>query len=92
MPYEKGRKIRNGETCAHEGELVPMKAKIMWNFGSNRYGVPYEKRLIIMNGGTCAHEGELVPMKAKIVGFWLKPVGGTLRKRLENHEWRNLCP
>ena len=41
-----------------------------------------------MPGGTCAHEGELVPMKAKIVEFWLEPVGGTLRKRPDNREWR----
>ena len=45
-----------------------------------------------MSGGTCAHEGELAAMKAKLVDFWLKPVGGTLRKRLENYEWGNLCP
>ena len=37
-------------------------------------------------GETCAHEGELVQMKGKIVGFCLKPVRGTLRKKLENHE------
>ena len=45
-----------------------------------------------MSGGTCAHEGELVPMKPKIVEFWLKTVGGTLRKSLENYKWGNLCP
>ena len=43
-------------------------------------------------GETCAHEGELVAMKAKIVDFWLKPVEGTLRKKLENYKWGNLCP
>ena len=49
-------------------------------FGWNRWGAPYEKDKKILSRGTCAHEGEVVAMKAKIVDFWLKPVGGTVRK------------
>ena len=80
-----------GRTCAHEGELVAMKAKIA-DFWLNPVGGTLRKNWKILSGGTCAHEGEVVPMKTKIADFWLKPVGGTLRKRLENCKWGNLCP
>ena len=47
-----------------------------------------------MKNGICSYDAykkELVPMKAKIKGFWLKLLGGILRKRLQNSEIRNLC-
>ena len=31
-------------------------------------------------------------MNAQIVDFWLKPVRGTLRKRLANYKWGELVP
>ena len=40
---------------------------------------------------TCVYEGENVHMKQKRKGFWLKLMGGPLRKRLENHQRNNLC-
>ena len=85
VPYEKNRKILSGGTCAHEGELVAMKAKIV-EFWLKPVGGALTKK-----AGKLLVE-ELVAMKAKIVDFWLKPVGGTLRKRLENYKWGNLCP
>ena len=54
--------------------------------------MPYEKGWKVLSGGACAYEGELVAMKAKDVDVWLKPVGGTLRKRLENIKWGELVP
>lgn len=47
-----------------------------------------------MKNGICSYDAykkELLPMKAKIKGFWLKLLGGILRKRLQNSEIRNLC-
>ena len=32
-PTKNARKSRMGITCAHAGELVPTKAKILWDFG-----------------------------------------------------------
>ena len=49
----------NGGTCAHEGELVPMKAKIL-AFGMKPVGGAPRERLE-------NHEwGELVPMKTNL--------------------------
>ena len=80
-----------GRTCAHEGELVAMKAKIV-DFWLKPVGSTLRKGWKITSGGTCAHEGEVVAMKPKIVESWLKPVGGTARKKLENFKWGNLYP
>ena len=44
-----------------------------------------------MKNATCVFGGEYVHMKGKRKGFWLKLIGGTLQKRVENHEKRNLC-
>ena len=53
-------------------------------------GSPNEKGWKTTKNATCVHEGEYVFLKRKRKGFWLKLIGGTLRKRLENHEKRNL--
>jgi len=70
--YPKKRwKITNEETCAQEGELVPMKGKLVDFWLKPVRGTP-QKRLE-------NHE----PMKAEIVEFRQKPVAGTSRKMLE---------
>ena len=71
---------------------MSMKGKNGGIFDQTGRGRPTKKVGGIMSDGTCVHEGEFVPMKGKMVGFGLKPVGGTPRKRLENHECKNLCP
>lgn len=42
-----------------------------------------------MSRGTCAHKGNA--HEGKIADFWLKLLGDTPRKRLENHQEWNLC-
>ena len=60
-------------------------------FDWNWWGVPYEKGWKITKKATCAYEGDYVHMKGKSKGVWLKLMGGTLEKRLENHQKNNLC-
>ena len=54
-------------------------------------GGPLQKGWKITKKATCLYEREYVPMKDKGKGFWLKRIGGPLRKRLQNHEKRTLC-
>jgi len=42
-PYEKSRKIMNAGTCAHEGELLRMKGKIVDFLLKTGRGYPTKK-------------------------------------------------
>ena len=61
----------HGGTCAHEGELVAMKDKIVGFWGGALRKRPQKSPI----GGNCAREGELAPMKAKLLEFWLNTRG-----------------
>ena len=52
---------------------------------------PRKKAGKIIKKAICAYEGGYVDMKRKSEVFWLKLLGITLGKRLENHEKSNLC-
>ena len=51
----------------------------------------YQIRCKNTKNTTCAYEREIGLWRGKVKGFWLKPIGGPLRKRLENHRKSNLC-
>ena len=70
--------------CAHEGKKWRVLGKTDGVLPTKKAGKSPKKQL-------CVYERQYVPMKRKSKVYWLKLIGGPLRKRLRNHQKSNLC-